>query len=438
MESKGVAARTRSALLMALAMMAGTAGTALAADITTEDVDPFRAALFDDATVTLHLRNYLFDMSHNGDNNPAAWALGGWAGYQTGWIGDFLQFGAAGYTSQPLWAPSDRAGTLMLLPDGGGITVLGQAYAALRYDGQLLTLYRQLVNQPEVNAYDNRMVPSTFEGISLTGTIGSMSYYASYLTRIKPRDADHFVNIARAAGVDRDEPMYLGGLSFSAHQGIQAQTSLYVVPNLLASSYSDAQWNVGLAGADRLTLSGQFMVQSGIGDELLTGPDFHSLMAGLLGEFTHDNVTLTAGYTANASNQEWQYPYGNWPGYTNMVIGSFSRAGEQAVLLGASYDMSAFGLKGLTLGAQAAVDTHVAQDLAMWKEYDFSANYSLSAISNAPHWMEPFSLEADYAILQSNNVGPQSDVTNDIPVRLNSDELRIILNYELQLNGRNL
>lgn len=28
----------------------------------------------------------------------------------------------------------------------------------------MLTLYRQFVNQPEVNAQDNRMTPNTFEG----------------------------------------------------------------------------------------------------------------------------------------------------------------------------------------------------------------------------------------------------------------------------------
>lgn len=51
-------------------------------------------------------------------------------------------------------------GSLLLLPDGDGISTFGQAYAAFRYADQLLTLYRQSVDQPEVNPHDNRMVPT--------------------------------------------------------------------------------------------------------------------------------------------------------------------------------------------------------------------------------------------------------------------------------------
>ena len=50
-------------------------------------------------------------------SDPAAWASGGWIGYESDWIGDVLKLGAVGYTSLPLWAPEDRVDTL-LLKDG--------------------------------------------------------------------------------------------------------------------------------------------------------------------------------------------------------------------------------------------------------------------------------------------------------------------------------
>lgn len=425
-------------MLLAGTAAFGTIDVAQAADLPAEGPDPIRAAFFEDATVTFHLRSYLFDMTHNGASNPAAWALGGWAGYQTGWIDDILQFGVVGYTAQPLWAPEDREGSLLLSPVQGGISTLGQAYAALRYDDQVLTLYRQSVNQPEVNPNDNRMIPNTFEGASLAGGIDEWSYYAGYLTRMKTRGSENFINIAKVPGVDQDEAMYLGGLAFSAGESFEAQTSLYVVPNLLASSYTDATWRHGDAEGNHVSLSAQFMFQSGIGDELMTGPGFQSLMSGILGKVTHGGLTLTAGYTANGSDEAWQYPYGNWPGYTNMVIGLFARAEEQAVLLGASHDMASLGLDGLTLGVAAAFDTHVAQGLAKWTEYDFSASYSLSSLKNVPDWLAPLSFSGDYAILLSKNVGPDTDVTDNIPVRLDSNELRLIMNYEIQLSGKDL
>lgn len=425
------------ALLLSSAVSFSSIGSAQAADPAVAS-DPIRAAFFDDATFTLHLRSYLFDMSHNGDNNPAAWALGGWVGYQTGWIGEMLQFGVVGYTSQPLWAPTDRGGSLLLQPDQSEITTLGQAYAALRYEDQVLTLYRQLVNQPEVNPHDNRMVPNTYEGVSLAGYFDAVSYYAAYLSRMKTRSSVDFVNMARIAGVDQDEPMYLGGLAFSKDKSFEARTSLYVVPNVLASSYTDGTWRHGETDGNNVSLTGQFMIQSGVGEELMMGPGFESWMTGIMGQAKYGYVSVMAGYTANGSDNDWQSPFGDWPGYTNMVIGLFSRAEEQAVLLGATYDLAGIGVDGLTLGAQVAFDTHVAQDRARWTEYDFSADYSLASIDTVPHWLAPLSLQAYYAILDSTNVGPKTDVTDTIPVRLDSYEFRLIMNYEVQFSGREL
>ena len=50
------------------------------------------------------------------------------AGYRSGWLWDTFAMGAVGYTSQPLYAPSDKDGTTLLAPGQEGITVLGQAY----------------------------------------------------------------------------------------------------------------------------------------------------------------------------------------------------------------------------------------------------------------------------------------------------------------------
>jgi hypothetical protein len=423
--------RTRTGiglLIIACVMSLAALGRSSAAGPAAPEPDAIQAALFDDATITLHLRSYLFDQSNNEGYDPAAWALGGWAGYQTGWIGDMLQFGLVAYTSQPLWAPEDRPGSLLLLPDQEGFSVLGQAYAALRYDDQLLTIGRQLVDQPEINPHDNRMVPITYEGVSLGGDVDVFSYYAAFLTATKTRGSDQFDNLAAVAGVDQNEPMYLGGLAFSPDGGIKARTSLYVVPDILLSSYSDGQWSRQFDSYS-VTLSGQFMIQTGIGGELLTGPDFTPWVAGIKADVSRGGLTLTAGYTANGSDDDWQSPYGMWPGYTNMMVGVFDRAGEHAVLLGAAFDLAHAGLDGLKLGTLAALDTHVGQDLAMWNEYDFIASYDLSAIEGLPRWLSPLSLKAQYGLLHRE----EPDGSSNLP-----DELRLILNYELQTTGKDL
>lgn len=222
--------------------------------------------------------------------------------------------------------------------------------------------------------------------------------------------------------------MYLGGLSLSPDEGFTARTSLYLVPDILLSSYTDGQWN-GKLGDFSVNLSSQFMIQAAVGEELLTGPDFTAWVFGAMAEVGRGGLTLTLGYTANGSDDDCQTPYGMWPGYTNMIIGVFDRAAEQTLLFGAAYDFGHVGVDGLSLTTLAALDTHIADDLLLWNEYDFIATYDFSAIESLPHWLSPLSFNAQYALLQNEYPGGSSNVEN---------ELRLILNYEVKSTGRDL
>ena len=53
-------------------------------------------ALGRDSVVNLHFRTYYFDRQNPGDVTNAAWAAGGWIGYQSGWIADALRLGVVG------------------------------------------------------------------------------------------------------------------------------------------------------------------------------------------------------------------------------------------------------------------------------------------------------------------------------------------------------
>lgn len=424
-----MSARFGSPTLFALGLTAGVNMTpAAAAGVPAPPESDLAAALFSDATFTAHLRSFLFDRVVSNGPDPGAWAVGGWLGYETGWIADVLRFGVVGYTSQPLWAPKDRNGTLLLHGDQEGYSVLGQAYAEFKYKDNLLTAYRHIVNQPEVNAQDNRMTPNTFEGVSLKGDFGTWGYYGGFLTAMKPRNAIDFVNIAGAAGIDQNEDMVLGTLSFSPMKDAKGRTSLYVVPNVLASSYSDAVWKTGIGAETALRTSAQFMYQSSIGEGLLMGEGFEAWVAGIKGDLIYKSVTLTAGYTYAGEDANWQSPYGTWPGFTNMQIKDFNRAEEQAVLLAASLDVAAIGLRGLVVTASTAFDTHIADGLAEWTEYDFDAEYRLSWLEGDWEWLAPLALRGRYGYLISEQNGTSNQTT----------DLRLILNYEVQFKGSDI
>ncbi len=60
-------------------------------------------------------------------------ALGGYAGFKTGYFRDRLAFGATVYTSQKLYGPEDKDGTGLLQTGQEGYTVLGEVYGQFRF-----------------------------------------------------------------------------------------------------------------------------------------------------------------------------------------------------------------------------------------------------------------------------------------------------------------
>ena len=245
-----------------------------AADTPSPDTEPgneFERALLRESAITLHLRSYYLDRKTPTPPGNAAWAAGGWLGYQSNWLGNVLRVGLTGYTSQPVWAPADRDGTLLLKPGQQGYTVLGEANVQLKLWDQLFTLYRQRIDEPEVNPYDIRMTPQTFEAYRLAGETGDVRYTAAYLTAMKPINSDRFINFAAVAGAPpgTSEPMWLGSLSYSPVKDFTARLSSYHVPNILTSTYSDFVWLASVSDLFKLRIGGQFMFQGSTGSNLL-------------------------------------------------------------------------------------------------------------------------------------------------------------------------
>src|SRR3979411_816337 len=103
-----------------------------------------RRKALEDTKFEFNLRTYYLDRDKFDGTQSRAWAIGGWVGFRTGYFLDHIAFGATGYTSQPLYAPDDKDGTLLLKPGQEGYTVLGEAYADIRIiDGLDLNIGRK-------------------------------------------------------------------------------------------------------------------------------------------------------------------------------------------------------------------------------------------------------------------------------------------------------
>lgn len=81
---------------------------------------------------------------------------------------------------------------------------MGKLYAKLDYAGYLLRLGRQEYDMPFLNRQDNRMIPNTFEGYSLSYLEDDTTPFqcgAGFVQRMKRRNSDTFVYMSEAAGV---------------------------------------------------------------------------------------------------------------------------------------------------------------------------------------------------------------------------------------------
>ena len=200
-----------------------------------------------------------------------AWALGGALSYQSGYFLDHFSAGAVLYTSQPLYAPDDRDGTLLLAPGQEGYTVLGQAYGRVKVvEDNFINLYRYEYNTPFINKNDFRMTPNTFEGYTFTGAVGDKdggsraNYGFGYIDKIKTRNDSTFQSMSRAAGAQVDRGVFPVGLNYS-YRGFQVGAINYYSQDIINIAYGETKYTWKVTDLLGLLFAGQFADQRSVG-----------------------------------------------------------------------------------------------------------------------------------------------------------------------------
>jgi outer membrane porin, OprD family len=226
---------------------------------------------FRDTDLTLKLRTFYYNRDTNkvnaADSINEAWALGGSLAYQAGWYKDFLSIGAEVFTSQKLYGPRDRDGTLLLRPGQQEYTVIGQAYAHLQYKENQVMLYRQYFDLPYINKQDNRMTPNTFEGYRLYRQTSQFRYVVGYIDKIKRRDSSTFISMSEAAGApaNRKRGLLLAGAAYVPSDNALAGVVNYIVPDVLNILYAEMNYTWIVNQDLQLKLSAQFTDQRSVG-----------------------------------------------------------------------------------------------------------------------------------------------------------------------------
>jgi hypothetical protein len=307
-----------------------------------------------DAKLSAQLRSFFFNREKFDGSHSEAWALGGAIGFKSGYLADRLAIGALAYTSQPVYAPEDRDGTLLLQPGQDGYTVVGQIYGEVRFTDQIFGAFgRKEYSTPFINKHDVRMTPNTFQGASVYGRAGGQDgapewrFGGGYITKIKGQNSDEFVWMSQDAGATVDRGVYVAGANFG-HKDSSIGAIDYYSADIINIFYTETRYALPLASGRQLKLAAQFADQRSNGDDLLTGQAFSTHQWGVKADLGLDAALLTLAYTDTADGADMRSPWGGYPGYASVQVEDFNRAGESAVLLRGAYDFSGLGAEGLS------------------------------------------------------------------------------------------
>ncbi len=343
-----------------------------------------------DTTINVQFRSFYLDRDNFEPPDSLAWALGGSAGFKTGYFGDFAALGSTVYTSQRLAGPLDEDGTTLLQPGQNPYTAIGELYGQFKLTDKILAVAgRKGLDTPFINEYDSRMTPNTFVTYAVQGVTASsdesrsLRFGVGYVDKIKPRNAQDFESMATAAGAPSgvDRGVYVAGANFKAGQ-LSLGAIEYHSEDIIDITYTELKYVVPLASRVTLRFGAQYTDQHSTGGDLLTGKMFHSDQSGYKAEVGYGPTLFTVARTLTAvgtvsssgSGTDMISPWGSYPGYTHVQIENFYRAGEDATLLRAAYNFPRVtGLSVYALYVNGSTP-NVANQYAQ-REYDLNMQW---------------------------------------------------------------
>jgi outer membrane porin, OprD family len=380
-----------------------------------------KSPFFDDAKISAQARTYYFFRDKYDESISEAWAIGGSVTYTSGYLADRIRVGAVAYTSQPLYAPEDRDGTLLLKPGQEGYTVLGQIYGEVKLTDQLFGAFgRKEYNTPYLNQHDIRMTPNTFEGVSLYGKSGGKDgapewrYGGGYISKIKEINSDEFVSMSVDAGATVERGVYVAGTNFK-QKDFSIGAFEYYSADIINIFYTEAKYALALGDGTKLKLAAQYSDQQSTGANLLTGSEFSTSQWGIKGDVALGAAVLTLGYTDTASGADMRADWSGYPGYTSVQVKDFNRANESAIMLKAAYDFSQHGAAGMTAYALWVHGSGREAPFFNEDEYDLNLQWTPDKAGA----LRGMSFRVRYALIQQNGGGDP-----------NINDFRIIVNYD--------
>lgn len=310
-----------------------------------------RPGLLEGSTLVFKPRTYYLNRDRDTRQDNIGWALGGALEYKSGWWNNVIQVAGTVYTSQILYGPEEYDGTLLFEPGPEPITVLGEAYLTARLgDGNVLRMGRQLLDLPWLSKHDIRMIPNSFEAVVIGRPVQDQGwgYIGGYVSAIKLKNSDEFVPMQQAAGVaGGDDGLILTGVQYTFEDGSLIGATNQATVDVMNTFFVKAEKSFAIAEDTSIRLYGQYTDQRSIGDSLIG--EFETYLLAVKGEVFYKGFSFRLAASTAGEEKGLQSPFGGPPNYLSIIVDNFDRAGEDAWMVGASYDFAGVGLDGLSM-----------------------------------------------------------------------------------------
>jgi hypothetical protein len=340
-----------------------------------------KKGFWESSTLKFKPRSYYLDRFRENRPDITGWSLGGAIEFKSGWLLERIKFAGAFWTSQKAYGPSDKDGTQLFKPGPESINVFSEAYATVRIVDDLeLRVGRQSFELPYLGSHDIRMIPNTFEAITLVRPSDKgLAYIVGYVDAIKQKNDDKFVSMSEAAGIRNGNQ----GVAFAGAQYVFEDGTLIGAINqhtfdLFNTVFAKVEHSFLIHEDLALKAFLQYTDQRSVGSEKI-GEFNTSLLSGKL-ELTFGNATFRVGGSTTGDRKGIQKPYGNPANYLSIIVNDFDRAGEDAWMVGANYNFKRVGPGDLSsfvniVGGNTPNNGPTASPDQM--EYNVTADYRL-------------------------------------------------------------
>ena len=245
---------------------------------------------------------------------------------------------------------------------------------------------------------------------------GKVEGIGGYVDKIKKRNSGSFVSMSKAAGVkgDSDEGMAMIGWRFQPNKNLDIGALNFYTFNVFNIFYSEINYTKPLKNKDGLKLSAQFTDERSVGDELLSTSPFQTQVLSVVGKYGFKDAILRLAYSATSESGTISSPYGGYPGFISLMKSDFNRAGEQAWMVGLSYNFSRIGLDGVSMITKYAsgynAETRAGGSLRTdQQEFDITIDYYPPAgrplagfwlrVRGAKRWQDGLESGHDFRVL---------------------------------------